>query len=86
MPARRDQPEPLYRLSKEFLEAGAWPETRFNFTRGAIFGYHRAQFEESSGECRLIPLLQSYGVWEAINERVEYIRKCIGTSSQSPGH
>ena len=29
-------------------------ETRFNLPRGAIFGYHRARFEESSGECRLI--------------------------------
>ncbi len=29
------------------------PETRFNLPRGAIFGYHRAQSEESSGECRI---------------------------------
>ncbi len=24
----------------------------FNLPQGAIFGYHRGQFEESSGECR----------------------------------
>ena len=29
------------------------PETRFNLLRGAIFGYRRARFGESSGECRL---------------------------------
>ena len=27
------------------------PETRFNLPRGAIFRYHRAQFEEASGKC-----------------------------------
>jgi hypothetical protein len=29
------------------------PETRFNVPRGAILGYHQAQFEESSGEYRM---------------------------------
>ena len=29
------------------------PETRFNLFRDAIFGYHRAQFEGSSEECRV---------------------------------
>ena len=29
------------------------PETRFNYPRGAIFVYHRSQFEDSFGECRL---------------------------------
>jgi hypothetical protein len=28
------------------------PEIRFNLRRGTIFGYHLAQFEEASGECR----------------------------------
>ena len=31
-------------------------ECRFNILRGAIFGYHRAHFEESSGKCRSIHL------------------------------
>ncbi len=34
-------------LATEYAESAA-----FNFPRGAIVGSHRAQFEESSGECR----------------------------------
>ena len=29
--------------------------------RSGLFGHHQAQFEESSGECRLIPVRRSEG-------------------------
>ncbi len=45
------------------------PKSRCNLPRGAICGYHQAQFEESSGKCRLIHrLVQRLGIGRGENE------------------